>query len=227
MIACMMLVAGCSKEPAKEVSQVDDKPNTSVSAGNEINATQKSSEETEKSETPEDRKEESKAVSSETENKVSNQSTSKPIAETTAKPSSQYTQSSTPQTQTSPEVTSPQKPKEEQPRVEQPVQPKPQETKPVEQPKPAEEPKPVVEVFDVGPYVSSAKSYAQSIGLTLDSSATECWDNPITANAKRTDLNGDIQGRLNRYKNVEGYTGVWIWSEKVSDAEYEIYIGYY
>lgn len=75
-------------------------------------------------------------------------------------------------------------------------------------------------------YVSYAKSYAQSIGLELDSTATECWDNPITANSRRTGIKDDIKSRMNRYKNVEGFTAVWIWAEKVSDTEYEIYIGY-
>ncbi len=91
------------------------------------------------------------------------------------------------------------------------------------QPKPTEEVKPS---FDVNYYVNYAKSYAQSIGLELDSTATDCWDNPITANAKRTGIRDDIQSRLNRYKNVEGFTTVCVWAEKVSDTEYEIYIGY-
>lgn len=90
-------------------------------------------------------------------------------------------------------------------------------------PKPTEEVKPS---FDVNSYVNYAKNYAQSIGLELDSTATDCWDNPITANAKRTGIKDDIQSRLNRYKNVEGFTAVWVWTEKVSDTEYEIYIGY-
>lgn len=90
-------------------------------------------------------------------------------------------------------------------------------------PKPTEETKPS---FDVNPYLSYAKSYAQGIGLELDSTATDCWDNPITANAKRTGIKDDIQSRLNRYKKVEGFTAVWVWAEKVSDTEYEIYIGY-
>lgn len=84
----------------------------------------------------------------------------------------------------------------------------------------------VKETFDVNEYVAYAKSYAQSIGLSLDSTATECWDNPITANSRRKNIKGDIQSRLNRYKNVEGFTAVWVWAEKVTDTEYEIYIGY-
>lgn len=86
---------------------------------------------------------------------------------------------------------------------------------------------PAIEEFDVEPIIASAKNYAVSIGLILDSSATECWDNPISANAGIKDVLGDIQSRLNRYKNIEGFTGVWIWSEKISDTDYNIYIGYY
>ena len=99
--------------------------------------------------------------------------------------------------------------------------PKPTETP--KEPKPTEPPK---QTFDVSDYVSYAKSYAQSIGLELDSTATECWDNPITANSRRTGIKDDIKSRLNRYKNVEDFTAVWVWTEKVSDTEYEIYIGY-
>ena len=112
---------------------------------------------------------------------------------------------------------------QKQPQQSKPETPKvTEEVKPTK-PKPTEEPK---QSFDVNPYVSYARSYAQSIGLELDSTATDCWDNPITANAKRTGIKDDIQSRLNRYKNVEGFTAVWVWVEKVSDTEYEIYIGY-
>lgn len=34
------------------------------------------------------------------------------------------------------------------------------------------------------------------------------------------------KSRLNRYKNVDGFTSVWIWAEKISDTQYELYIGY-
>ena len=111
---------------------------------------------------------------------------------------------------------------QQQPKPEPETPPVKEEVKPTK-PKPTEEAKPS---FDVNPYLSYAKSYAQSIGLELDSTATDCWDNPITANAKRTGIKDDIQSRLNRYKKVEGFTAVWVWAEKVSDTEYEIYIGY-
>ena len=82
------------------------------------------------------------------------------------------------------------------------------------------------EEFDISYWISYAQNYAQSIGLTLDETATECWDNPISANANNKNIDADIESRLNRYKDVEGFTSVWIWAEKVSDTQYELYIGY-
>ena len=72
----------------------------------------------------------------------------------------------------------------------------------------------------------SRNTHAQSIGLTLDETATECWDNPISANANIKNIGADIESRLNRYKIIEGFTSVWIWAEKISDTQYEFYIGY-
>ena len=83
-----------------------------------------------------------------------------------------------------------------------------------------------IEEFDINYWISYAQNYAQSIGLTLDETATECWDNPISANANNKNIGADIASRLNRYKNVEGFTSVWIWAEKISDTQYEFYIGY-
>lgn len=82
------------------------------------------------------------------------------------------------------------------------------------------------EEFNISHWISYAQNYAQSIGLTLDETAIECWDNPISANANNKNIGADIESRLNRYKNIEGFTSVWIWSEKLSDTQYEIYIGY-
>ena len=83
-----------------------------------------------------------------------------------------------------------------------------------------------IEEFDINYWISYAQNYAQSIGLTLDETAIECWDNPISANANNENIGADIESRLNRYKNVEGSTSVWIWAEKISDTRYELYIGY-
>ena len=60
----------------------------------------------------------------------------------------------------------------------------------------------------------------------IDNSATDCWDNPISITIKTTDAEGNITSRLDRYKNVEGFSSVCIWYEKVGDNSYEIYIGY-
>lgn len=107
------------------------------------------------------------------------------------------------------------------------VQTKPAEEKTADTPA-TEKPKaePPKQTFDVSPYVSYAKEYAVSIGLSLDITATECWDNPISANPNRSGIKSDIESRLNRYKNSEGFTAVWIWTEKLSDTDYNIYIGY-
>ena len=83
-----------------------------------------------------------------------------------------------------------------------------------------------IEEFDINYWISYAQNYAQSIGLTLDETATECWDNPISVNANIKNIGADIESRLNRYKNIEGFTSVWIWAEKLSDTQYEFYIGY-
>ena len=83
-----------------------------------------------------------------------------------------------------------------------------------------------IEEFDISYWISYAQNYAQSIGFTLDETAIECWDNPISANANNKNISTDIESRLNRYKNIEGFTSVWIWAEKLSDTQYEFYIGY-
>ena len=83
-----------------------------------------------------------------------------------------------------------------------------------------------IEEFDISYWISYAQNYAQSIGLTLDETATECWDNPISANESSKNIGADIKSRLNRYRNVDGFTSVWIWAEKITDTQYEFYIGY-
>ena len=81
-------------------------------------------------------------------------------------------------------------------------------------------------LFDIDYWVRFAKDYAQSIGLRLECSAVDCWDNPIAANAKCKYLERDIKSRLNYYAKANDITDVWIWAEKISDNSYEIYIGY-
>lgn len=80
--------------------------------------------------------------------------------------------------------------------------------------------------FDVSYWVSYAKDYARSIGLEVNSSASDCWDNPISANSKCVNLKRDIQSRINRYSKDEDITQIWVWAEKTSADSYNIYIGY-
>lgn len=80
--------------------------------------------------------------------------------------------------------------------------------------------------FDIGCWIGYAKSYAVSIGLCLESSAVDCWDNPIRAGNHCTYLERDIQSRLNRYAKDEYITDVWIWVKDRGDGTYDLYIGY-
>ena len=88
------------------------------------------------------------------------------------------------------------------------------------------EPETTKHKFDIHYWITFAKEYAVSIGLTLDSEAIECWDNPIRAGAHCIYLERDIQSRLNRYAKDEDITDVWIWAEATGNDCYDIYIGY-
>ena len=218
VLACLMIfLVGCTSNTAKEAAQEITKTETSFPAGNTETTT-----ETEKAD-------DTTSVVPETEQPVSSEATTEPSQQEKSDVSSTAgSKTETAKSYESVQVTKKPDSTQEQKQPQQQPKPKPEtptvkeEVKPT-QPKPTEEVKPS---FDVNYYVNYAKSYAQSIGLELDSTATDCWDNPITANAKRTGIKDDIQSRLNRYKNVEGFTAVCVWAEKVSDTEYEIYIGY-
>jgi len=94
-------------------------------------------------------------------------------------------------------------------------------------PIPTPEPTPTpVPQFDINYWISFAQNYAQSIGLVLESSAVDCWDNPIPAGHHCKNIEQNITDRLNRYKNLEGFTDVWIWSVETGANTYDIYIGY-
>lgn len=116
-----------------------------------------------------------------------------------------------------PPSSAPQQPTEE--KTTEPTENTPQPTEP-----PQEEP--TEPAFDIGYWIGFAKSYAESVGLTLNSEAVYCWDNPIDADAGCIYLERDIQSRLNRYAADADITDVWIWYEPVSAGSYLIYIGY-
>ena len=93
----------------------------------------------------------------------------------------------------------------------------------ITEPEPTPEPEPA---FDIEHWISYAKSTAVSLGLTLDSSATDCWDNPITADQGCIYLERDINSRLKRYADDESITDICIWYECIGTGSYLIYIGY-
>ena len=80
--------------------------------------------------------------------------------------------------------------------------------------------------FDIGYWIGYAQSYAQGLGLRLESSAVDCWDNPIGAGPHSTCLERDISSRMNRYANDPDITDVWVWYESTGGNNYNIYIGY-
>ena len=135
-------------------------------------------------------------------------------------PSEPSQKSDTPERQ--PETTAPTAPPETEPPAP------PAREAPTEQPQPTEPPtqEPTEPAFDIGHWISFAKSYAESVGLTLNSEAVYCWDNPIDADSGCIYLERDIQSRLNRYAADGDITDVWIWYESVSANSYRIYIGY-
>ena len=93
----------------------------------------------------------------------------------------------------------------------------------ISEPEPTPKPEPT---FDIEHWISYAKSMAVSLGLTLDSSATDCWDNPISAEQGCIYLERDINSRLKRYAEDESITDICIWYECVGTDKYLIYIGY-
>ena len=113
-----------------------------------------------------------------------------------------------------------------QPKASEPEPPEePTETQPQES-KPPDEEEPTEPAFDIQTWIDYAKAYAESVGLRLESSAVDCWDNPIDADADCIYLERDICSRLNRYAADETITDVWVWYEAVGANSYLIYIGY-
>ena len=111
---------------------------------------------------------------------------------------------------------------------EQPTPPATEEPKPAEQPQPTEPPQeePTEPAFDIGYWICFAKSYAESVGLTLNSEAVYCWDNPIAAGSQCKYTERDIKGYLSRYAKDPDITDVWIWYEQTGTDSFEVYIGY-
>ena len=117
--------------------------------------------------------------------------------------------------------------------TESPKVTEPPESKPTESPKSVDStptettnPKPADPQFDINYWLEFARKYAESIGLAIDPEAVSCWDNHIIAGPNSKYLERDIKTRMNRYKNVEGFTDIWVWAEPDENGNYRLFIGY-
>ena len=205
-LTALIALSGCHSENPQPEKSVAGVPESSFSESNETSSAEEITEspvtETQtESIAPEEPEKTELPKSEDTEKQEKPESNPKPTPPST------------------PEVVNPPKPSE-------PIDTDSGQTEPETLPTPPAETEPAEPEFDIAYWIGYAKDYAVGIGLELDETAVDCWDNPITANAKRTNLEADIVSRLNRYKNIEGFSYVWIWAEKVLDTEYELYIGY-
>lgn len=116
----------------------------------------------------------------------------------------------------------------ESPKVTDPPESKPDETPKSVDSTPTETAKPesAGPQFDINYWLEFARKYAESIGLAIDLEAVSCWDNPIIAGPNSKYLERDIKTRMNRYKNVEGFTDIWVWAEPDENGNYRFFIGY-
>lgn len=116
----------------------------------------------------------------------------------------------------------------EPPKVTEPPESKPTESlKSVDSsPTETEKPEPADPQFDINYWIEFARKYAESIGLVIDPEAVSCWDNPIIAGPNSKYLERDIKTRMNRYKNIEGFTDIWVWAEPDGSGNYRLFIGY-
>lgn len=116
----------------------------------------------------------------------------------------------------------------EPPKVTEPPESKPTESPKSVDPTPTEteKPKPADSQFDINYWIEFARKYAENIGLAINPEAVSCWDNPIIAGPNSKYLERDIKARMNRYKNVEGFTDIWVWAEPDENGNYRLFIGY-
>ena len=145
-------------------------------------------------------------------------------------------QSPVPDTTTETMVETPIAPIKTETTTEPPTMPKAhaetvKEDKPTEIPETVETPpesvtEPPKAEFDVNYWISFAGFYALQIGLEIDPTAVDCWDNPTTANADCIYLERDLTHRLDRYNRDDDITAVNIWAESLGNGNYLIYIAY-
>ena len=223
-IVLLCLTSGCSN-----TSHIAEQPAPVSSSGsNEVPSQVETAQATEKTEVEQPQSTEPKA-----DDRSAEATTGVSESSSQTKPASEQPNSGT----TPPQVSEPSKTPDEsvrQPETsassekEQPTSPETEAPKPADQPQPTEPTKQesTEPAFDISYWISFAKSYAESIGLTLDSGAVYCWDNPIAAGVKCKYTERDIRGYLDRYAKDGDITDVWIWYEQTGSGSYEIYIGY-
>ena len=219
LIAILCLTSGCSNTShiAEQPAPVSSSgSNEAPSQAETAQATEKTEVEQPRSTEPKDDDHSAEATASVSESAT--QTTAVPEQtdhRTAVLPQPSEPEKKTDESERQPETTAPTE-------KELPTPPANEKSTPPEPPK--EEP--TEPVFDIDYWISFAKSYAESIGLMLDSGAVYCWDNPIAAGVKCKYTERDIRGYLDRYAKDGDITDVWIWYEQTGSGSYEIYIGY-
>lgn len=203
-------LAGCAADKAN-----DNTESGAVSTESSITATEtdKASEPTAESSLP-----------------AGTESTAESTAEKEKESSTAPADSSKPETAKPADTESPTVPPKqtEPPKVTEPPESKPTESPKSVDPTPTEteKPKPADSQFDINYWIEFARKYAENIGLAINPEAVSCWDNPIIAGPNSKYLERDIKTRMNRYKNVEGFTDIWVWAESDGNGNYRLFIGY-
>jgi hypothetical protein len=218
---------GSSLESADVTSDKDDKDNSDdiTDEKDQLSETADSASTESQSEIPAEKKEESAAPpASQTDKPNKNDSEVSSTAESKpTEPEKSNTQTGKPQSpQTNSKI-----PETSNPQTKPPSEPEPSES--TKEPEPSEstkEPEPSEPEFNIQDWIDFAQDYAVYIGLTLNSEAVWCSDNPITASANSKYLQRDLCGTLDKYKRNSDITDVWIWAEQLTESSWEIYIGY-
>ena len=202
-------LAGCTADKAN-----DNAESGAVSTESSITVTESAAEPTAESSLP-----------AESEIKTGESTAEKEKAESTAPADSGKTETAKPADAEPP--TAPPK-QAEPPKVTEPPESKPTESPKSVDPTPTEteKPKPADPQFDINYWIEFARKYAENIGLAINPEAVSCWDNPIIAGPNSKYLERDIKTRMNRYKNVEGFTDIWVWAEPDGSGNYRLFIGY-
>lgn len=205
----ILSLTGCGADKA-----TDNTESGAVSTESSITATDMNSELTAESSLP-----------AESEIKTGESTAEKEKAESTAPADSGKTETAKPADTESP--TAPPK-QAESPKVTEPPKSKPTESPKSVDSTPTETAKPesAGPQFDINYWIEFARKYAENIGLAINPEAVSCWDNPIIAGPNSKYLERDIKARMNRYKNVEGFTDIWVWAEPDENGNYRLFIGY-